>query len=245
MTVTTHAGRTFDRRQHFDPKSRAFPIRTVVGEQVPRVPKQWRPGIVINQGQEGRCVGYGWTGELLASPVRVKVKDEAAGNALADSVYLRAQQLDGFPDTTEGSSVIAGAKALVERGYMPEYRWVGVGGTPVIDDVIDTVVAHGPVVVGTNWLEAMYSTRPSGLVEVSGPVVGGHCWLVYGYHPSMRLRGEDWKARFEVLRFRNSWGPSYALDGSGFIKVEDMERLLKDDGEGCVPMRRAYGPKPS
>jgi hypothetical protein len=237
VSVTTHRDRTFDRRQHFDEASRAYPIRTVVGK-VERVAKQWRPGLTIDQGQEGECVGYGWTGELLASPVRVKVRDEAAGNALAHGVYQRAQQLDDWPgENYEGTAVIAGAKALVERGYMPEYRWAF-----GIDDVIDTLVAHGPVVVGTNWHDSMYETRPSGLIEVSGPVVGAHCWLLYGYHPSMRLRGEDWKARFEVVRMRNSWGLSYGLGGSGFVKVTDMAALLTDGGEACVPVRRAYGP---
>lgn len=237
MAVTTHNGRTFDRRVHFDEKSRAFPIRTVIGP-VARVPKQWRPGMTLDQGEEGTCVGHGWEAELLASPVRVKVADAAAGHQQAVGIYERAKQLDDEPgEAYEGTSVIAGAKVLVERGYMAEYRWAF-----GIDDLIDAVVAHGPVVVGTDWHDGMYQTRPSGLIEVGGPVVGGHCWLIYGYHPAMRIRGEDWKARYEVLRMRNSWGPTYGLGGSGLIKVEDMDALLKAQGECCVPTRRAYGP---
>lgn len=238
MTVTTHRDRQFDRRVHFDDKSRAFPIRTVIGEKVARVQRQWRPGLVLDQGAEGACVGFGWTGEMLASPTRVKVVNETAGNALARSIYQRAQQLDDWPgEDYEGSSVLAGAKALTERGYMPEYRWAF--GT---DDVIDTLVTHGPVVVGTDWYESMYETRPSGLVEVDGRLVGGHCWLLYGYHPRMRLAGEDWSLRFEVVRYRNSWGTDYGLDGTGFMKVEDLDRLLKVQGEAVVPVRRARGP---
>lgn len=238
MTVTTHRDRQFDRRVQFDPASRGFPIRAVVGTRVERREHQWRPGLTLDQGAEGACVGFGWTGEMLASPVRVKVVNEASGDSLARSIYQRAQQLDEWPgENYEGTSVLAGCKALVERGYMPEYRWAF-----GIDDVIDAVVGHGPVVVGTAWYDSMYETRPSGLVEVDGTVVGGHCWLVYGYHPRMRIRGEDWKARYEVLRFRNSWGYGYGHSGSGLIKVEDMDRLLKEQGEAVVPVRRAFGP---
>lgn len=242
--ATHPADRTFDRRPQFDERSRSYPIRAALPEQVERKAHQWRPGLVIDQGREGACVGFGWTGELLASPVRVKVPDDTAGDTLALDIYHQARTLDEWPgEDYEGTSVLAGAKALTERGYMPEYRWLGVGSpTSAIDDLIDTVIAHGCVVVGTNWHDSMYETRPSGLVEVSGPVVGGHCWLVYGYHPSMRITGEPWTARFEVLRFRNSWGPSYGNGGSALIKVEDMAGLLTDGGEGCVPVRRAYGP---
>lgn len=238
MAVTRHRDRTFDRRVHFDDKSRAFPIRSLIGPQVPRVERQWRPGLTVDQGSEGACVGFGWTGELLASPVRVKVTNETAGNTLARGIYTRAKQIDEYPgEDYDGTSVLAGAKVLVERGYMPEYRWAF-----GIDDLIDTIVAHGPVVVGTDWHDSMYETRPSGLIDISGPIVGGHCWLIYGYHPAMRIRGEDWKARYEVLRMRNSWGYGYGIGGSGLIKVEDMDTLLKAQGECCVPVRRAIGP---
>lgn len=132
-----------------------------------------------------------------------------------------------------GTSVLAGAKIVQSRGYIGEYRWCF-----GVEDVRDAVISEGPVVIGIPWHEGMYGTRESGLVEVSGGLVGGHCLLITGYHPSMRLRGEDYNERFKVFRWRNSWGPDYGVRGNGFIRYEDLRDLLKGWGEACVPMAR-------
>ena len=41
-----------------------------------------------------------------------------------------------------------------------------------------------------------------------------------------------------VLRITNSWGEDYGMGGDVFVKVNDFERLLKNGGEACIPMRR-------
>lgn len=224
--------RKFDWRPRFDPRSRNYGISTLLGS-VADEPRTWTPGVVLDQGSEGACVGFGWTGELLASPRPYPVSPLVA-NAYALGVYRAAKQIDEWEgDAYSGTSVLAGAKVIANTGAITEYRWAF-----SIDEVRDAVVAEGPVVIGIPWLSGMYDTRPSGLVDVSGQIVGGHCILITGYHPHMRIKGEGWLARHRVFRWRNSWGPGYGINGSGLIRYDDLAGLLAQQGEACVPVGR-------
>lgn len=215
-----------------DPRSLKYLVRNrlTVTEIVPRF---WTPGAVLDQGYEGACVGFGWTGELIAKPRPHTVSPER-GNQYARDYYYRCKEIDEWEGVDyEGTSVLAGAKVAKELGYITEYRWA-----TSITDVRDSVIQEGPVVIGIPWLSGMYETRRSGLVEVTGDEVGGHCILLTGYHPRMRIVGEDWYSRYEVFRWRNSWGTGYGKSGSGLIRAEDLRDLLSGWGEACVPIGR-------
>lgn len=218
-----------------DQKSLNFPVRAVMAAEVEKTPKQWTPPkTVLDQGREGACVGFGWTAELIGSPFPDPYVSEDNANLYARGLYKRAQQIDEWPgEAYDGTSVLAGAKVAQERGLIEEYRWAF-----SVEDLRDAVITTGPAVIGVPWYEGMYETRDSGLVEVSGPVVGGHCIYIYGYHPAMRIRGEDWNARYEVFRWRNSWGTAYGNNGSGLIRLEDLRDLLATWGEACIPITR-------
>ena len=216
---------------HHDERSLSHPVREVIGT-VKRRKRMWSVGDpVIDQGQEGACVGFGWTNELRAQPVVVKLPDPTA---FAFGLYKQAQKVDDQPgENYSGTSVLAGAKVVKSLGFMDGYKWAF-----GIDDVIDTIVAQGPVVLGIPWYDSMYDTRPSGLIDVSGEVVGGHCILADGYDPKARFAKEGLGNTFEVIRLRNSWGPDWGVHGDGYITVSDLAALLKADGEACVPVGR-------
>jgi hypothetical protein len=127
---------------------------------------------------------------------------------------------NNFPD---GASVLAGAKVAKATGMVSQYRWAF-----GIDDVVDTLIQRGPVVLGLNWYESMYETDRQGRVTVSGALVGGHCITAFGFHPKHPIFGP-------CVRWMNSWGPSYGLGGVGYITVPDLTRLLKENGEACIP----------
>lgn len=193
----------------------------------------WTEGAVLDQGQEGACVGFGWTGELLASPAPFRT-DSLTGSKYAQSIYEAAKKVDEYPgENYEGTSVLAGAKVLKDKGYLSEYRWAF-----SVEDIRNTIITQGPVVIGIPWLDGMYETRPSGLVDVSGPEVGGHCLVLTGYNPKMRIAGEGYFKRYEVFRWRNSWGTVYGKNGDGWIQASDLYTLLKQTGEACVPVGR-------
>ena len=233
----TETDRTFDWRPSHDPRSRLWSARAAIaatGGPITRRIRRWREGPVLDQGREGACVGFGWTGEVMSTPVAVRLADP---DTYARNLYRAAQRIDEWAgENYEGTSVLAGAKVVLGYGMIREYRWAF-----GIDDLIDTVCTLGPVVIGIPWLSGMYDTRPSGMVEVAGQVVGGHCVVVTGYHPGIRLAGEGWFARHEVLRWRNSWGTGYGLNGSAYVKAADLASQLAQSGEACVPMLRSFG----
>lgn len=225
-----------------DPRSLNYPIRELIGS-VDRKPRAWnQTNLKIDQRREGACVGFAWMNELLGSPKRVTVGDRstAAAENAALEFYRQAQRIDEYPgEAYSGTSVLAGAKVLQERGLIGGFRW-----SFSIDDFIDTLCADeedggGPLVCGLPWLASMGETLPNGLLEVNGRVAGGHAIKADAYHPKMRFAGQGWKY-YEVVRLAQSWGPIFGKSGNCFIKVEDLEGLLKMQGEACVPQGRKF-----
>jgi hypothetical protein len=214
--------RIFDQQTKHDPRSLDYPVRELF-KPVPVTSKFWSPGAVLDQGQEGACVGHGIAADLSASPVRVRGVD----HPYAQSIYMDARKIDGIPDSSgEGTSVNAGMKIAVERGFYTSYHWAF-----SLDDVIQSLLQVGPVVIGINWYAGMYEA-PDGVVSVSGECVGGHCILLTGYAKRYGRLGE-------VFRWRNSWGPGYGRNGNAYIKADDLGRLLIDEkGEAAIPVGR-------
>lgn len=224
--------RTFDWVSQHDPNSRKYSIRSILDQRnVVKKAQMWQEGIVLDQGSEGACVGFAWTGELLAEPEAPRVQPSFDyANSLAVSFYNEAKTIDEWPgENYEGTSVLAGAKVMRKAGFIGEYRWCF-----GVDDVRDAVISEGPVVIGIPWYNGMYDTLPNGLVKLSGKSTGGHAILITGYHPKMRFGN----ATEEVFRWRNSWGNDYGIGGSGWIKHKDLAKLLSENGEACVPMQR-------
>lgn len=239
--VTTHDPK-LDRVPQFDVRSRDYGIRSLIPASSLKN-KVWffggapyRSGQNLDQGNEGACVGFGWTGELISSPSVKRFKSQEIANAYARGFYAEAKKNDEWPgEDYEGSSVLAGAKVAALRGYIPEYRWAF-----GIDDLVGAVSHIGPVVVGTDWTEDMDNVLPNGLLSgTGGKVRGGHCYLIRGLilNPS-KAGGYERLGLDPVLRITNSWGKSYGRNGDVFVKVDDFEKLLKNGGEACIPMRR-------
>ena len=197
-------------RPRHDPRSRQYAIRDKI-DKVTSTARQWKAGIVLDQGSEGACVGFGWSGELACEPERYVVSDESAFE-----LYREAKEVDPWPGTDyEGTSVLAGAKVLKRRGQLLEYRWAF-----GIEDVRDAILTHGPVVLGIPWYSGMYDA-PNGRVTVSGSVVGGHCILATGYRPG-------------YFMLRNSWGEGWGNGGDAEITEQDLAFLLDQNGEACI-----------
>lgn len=210
-----------DRMPYKDPRSRDYPIRALLAAPVRRKAVKWGypANFPLDQGEEGACVGFGWCAELGSAPVMY-----ATTNPYAFAYYQAARQEDRAMGNNwaEGASVLAGAKVAKRAGMINEYRWA-FGA----NDVIDTLVSKGPVVLGVNWYESMYSTDENGLVSVWGDVVGGHCITAIGYDPHKSGIGP-------CILWLNSWGPSYGTRGVGYLRVADLVRLLGEGGEACI-----------
>ena len=227
--------RKLDWRPRFDERSRNFPISAVVRKTVRRKNRLWKVGPILDQGQEGACVGFGWTAEALATPVavnlsKVKARVPRQPQPFAQYVYKFAKTIDEWEgEDYDGTSVLAGAKAMQTFALLKEYRWAF-----SIDEMIDGLISKGPVVLGIPWYEGMYEA-PNGVLKVSGENVGGHCILAVGYTvSSQKLGGKP------SVTLQNSWGKEWGINGLAEIEVSELEKLLKD-GEACMPISRKFG----
>ena len=195
------------------------------------VRKVWDEGTILDQGSEGACVGFAWTGELLAEPAAPKTQPSAEyANKLASVFYHDAKKVDEWPgENYDGTSVLAGAKVMHARGLIGEYRWCF-----SIKDVRNALIEEGPVVIGIPWFDGMYETDSNGVVQISGDLAGGHAIVLTGYDPQFKIGN----VTEEHFKWTNSWGDDYGIDGSGWISRRNLEFLLAQSGEACVPMQR-------
>lgn len=199
----------------FDNKSLEYPMRALVTGLYPRS-KIWNIRQRLNQGQLPRCVGYSIAMEIGMQPYYHNVTDY-----LADILYLEGQKIDYWPgEGYDGTSVLAGMITAKKLGFFHEFRWA-LPPNP-LEDMILTVGNKGPVVCGTNWYQGMFTPDASGFVHPTGAIVGGHAYVIsqvnigqgYFYSP-------------------NSWG-----DAGFKITFADMDKLIHENGEVCIPVRR-------
>lgn len=209
----------FGRLIQFDKRSRNYPIRALIVPSAKPRSYTWSCGIVLNQGNESSCTGNAVAHEAAARPVVVSGITELT----ASTLYIRARQIDEWPgEDYDGSSVLAAMKAGQERGWYKEYRWA-FGEA----DLALAIGHKGPAVLGINWYEGMEEIDSKGMLQVTGGVLGGHAILCNGY-----------SATKKIYRLHNSWGPAWGINGECFISSADMTRLLKEDGEACIPVVR-------
>lgn len=209
------------RLEQFDDRSKQFPIRPMLPTGLPPRSYNWRCCVNLDQKREGACVGFAWAHELAARPAEI---DGVVDN-IGRTIYKKAQVLDEWPgENYEGTSVLAGVKAVqtLYPGAINEYRWAF-----GIDDVLQTLSYHGPVVLGVKWYSGMYTPDADGMIKVTGDLVGGHAILARGINVKQRK-----------VRLHNSWGASWGKSGCAFLSFDDLALLLKRKGEACVPVHR-------
>ncbi len=206
------------RRHAPDPRDSAFPMAAVLPQRSVRPYRYWwTGGAWLDQGAYSTCVGHAWAHWTEDGPIT------HPGTIDPVAIYREAAVLDVWPENDAGdlhfgTSVRAGAQALQARGRISEYRWAS-----SVDDVITAVLEVGPVVVGTWWTEGMMEPDAEGIIRYRGSPLGGHAYLINGANTD---RG--------VVRIKNSWGKGWGVNGTAFLRIEDLDALIRDDGEACL-----------
>lgn len=222
--------RTLDRIVRFDEQSRAFPMSEVLRE-VTYKPRSytWNIYDVLDQGEEGACVGFGCTHELMARPAVVL----GLTNSDGFRYYNMAKTLDAWEgENYDGTSVIAGAKAIRLAGFIKEFRWIFADP----DEVIKTLGYFGPIILGVYWHQNMFDTNEEGMIYPTGPIIGGHCIIANGimYNKSNPMKSK--------IKLQNSWGTDWGVGGSCYMYLDDLINLVRNDGEMCVFVGRSQTP---
>jgi len=207
-----------------DERDHNFPMRALLPKKALDKPRAYRyhnaSGWWGDQGDSPHCVGYSLAHFIEDGPV---THSGTAPIVNPVDIYRRAQDIDEWPGTDyDGTSVRAGMKALQEKGFIKEYRWMW-----TIDEIIACLSAIGPVPVGTVWTYDMFFPNAKGVVRPTGHEAGGHAYLINGYNLKTRL-----------FRFKNSWGRLWGDDGHGWISFDDFKILLDNYGEAAFAIEQ-------
>lgn len=187
------------------------------------------PSLPMNQGSTGTCVAHAWRGFLMAAPMMTR--DAPDPYEMYRKIILLDEWTDNDHEATaqnisalqSGTSVRAGVKLLQDSGHIESYVWAASA-----EDCARWILTRSTVVMGTDWTSGLDHPDPrTGRVQVTGPVLGGHAWLLTGYN---RLTG--------LFRAMNSWGPTWGLKGQFYISYDDLDLLIRREGEACAAVEQ-------
>lgn len=207
-----------------DPRDLEYPMRLAL-TALPVLPKYkyWPIGKVWNQGSSPHCVGFAWTQWMTTSPTRQPTSFD--GDAHGHALYAICKTRDGIPNI-DGTYVRVAAAVLKDQGRAAAYLWA-----LTIGELKAWVLTKGPVVVGTNWYQAMFTPDSRGVLSVTGQIIGGHAWTLRGYSETRKQ-----------FRMVNSWGRSWGQNGEAWISEADVDRLVfREGGEAVTAVETVPG----
>ncbi len=203
----------------YDRRNLDYPLRAVVPTTTTRKRRTWRNGKWHgDQGKTSSCTGFAATHLLKDGPVGQgrKLPNPAE---FAYRVYRAGQQIDpwagGPTRADDGSTIDAIMRILKAEGFISSFHFAY-----TIDDVILGLLEGGPVNFGTRWFSGMSQPSAEGIMKPTGAFEGGHAYKADAINLTTSL-----------VRVKNSWGLAYGKKGFAYISLEDIEKLLNENGE--------------
>lgn len=177
---------------------------------------EWpNPQPILNQEDTNHCVGFSGAQWGNTLPVNDQYTDRD-GHA----IYYECKVIDGEPGEENGSYIRSLGQALKARKRVTAYAFAA-----NVEEAIEWLKVKGPVVAGTNWYDDMFFPDSFGLVAATGPLVGGHAYLMNGFDPNT-----------DELLYINSWGKNWGADGHFRLSLMDAKMLHTMDGELMVTL---------
>lgn len=213
--------------QSFDVKNELYPVAAALDPAAALAPRRWVLADRINQGNAPKCVGASLGQELNSTPIVIPISHPFT----MDNIYNRAQLLDEWEGIGyDGTSLLAGLKALKEWGYITEYRWA-----TSAEDVAASLSQLGPVIMAGPWLTGMFQPDVNGRVLVTGTSGNiGHCYEL-----------GELEGNLADVVIEQTWGPAWSrypgIDGGwrGRLALEDVRRLLAMGTQAAIITGRA------
>lgn len=209
------------RQKVHDPRSKHFPAALAVDKA------NWRSKSIRiydpspNPNQTiGNCTACAKSMQMNAKDNRVKgvVLDMDDAN----TIYHLSTTMDPFqgewPPTDTGSSGLASAKAAQKLGLGGAYSHVFNGA----DGVVQLIQEEHVVSVGTWWYNDMFTPNANGIIEPTGPQVGGHQYAARGYD-----------VKRDLVLIRCWWGTYRDV----WIAREHLNELILDGGDAHIQDR--------
>lgn len=207
-----------------DERDKQFPAATRRRMESDEWRYWWPSGWHGNQGRTPQCVAYAVFHAWIDGPVTAGMMGYDYEPPMTPTwLYCESQARDPWDGDCsnhqyDGTSVRAAAKAMVDFGYIDEYRWVF-----DVDELCEAVIDEGPVIMGSRWDNGMMDTDEEGYVHVTGSGNYGHAYVINGVNMDR-----------EVARIKNSWGREWGYDGYAWISLDDLGLLMEPDWvEGC------------
>ncbi|MEU5660065.1 hypothetical protein ABZ802_31280 [Streptomyces sp. NPDC047737] len=194
----------------------------------------------------GSCTGNAATAllSILLTPEQafaaaLNLADAAMAEHFAIGLYADATSCDQWSDATwptqdVGSSGLGVAKAMHKRGLIDQY------GHATSAAQLCTLLQTGPVLMGMPWHAAMSDPGPDGFVDADpswadSPLEGGHEVCITALD-DIAIEDGAIDADHTVLRFRQSWGPSWGDHGDGRLRLSTY-LALRDQIDLIQPRR--------
>jgi hypothetical protein len=182
----------------------------------PSAGKVWTNIEQLDQKQTGHCVGFGKA--QFCNTLGSENIDDHYTDADGHAIYYECKIIDGEPGAENGSSVHSGAKALLNRKRIKGYAWA-----TKTAEITAWILNYGPVDVGTDWYDGMFTPNSLGFIKPTGSIAGGHDYIIIGVDDT-----------FSYYIIKNSWGPDWGIKGCAKILISDFEKLLNANGEAMV-----------
>jgi hypothetical protein len=208
------------RIEEHDPRSLNYPAPRA---EVQRSVLWGHHAPVLNQGDISACTGNATAQLINTDPFTPARKNGYLTEADALKLYELATTLDdcpgSYPPDDTGSSGQAVAQAGVQLGYFSGFNHA------FGFDHFGAALQLQPVIVGTNWMQGMFTPDSNGFVTPTGDIVGGHEYLALGI---------DYDA--QKVTFLNSWSDSWGQQGRFFMTFDSFTQLLNSGGDAVAPV---------
>lgn len=209
--------RGFGRAFVFDPQDTRFMVRDVLSKERPESTRKfwWANGAWLNQEHKPLGVEFAWRHYLADNGLDFSWPE--------GELHRRACELESDSDAT---TIRAAAKVLREAGIISQYRWAY-----DVEDVVQTLLTKGPLVVGTEWFAAMNYPNAAGMIQADGPRVGSQAYVLNGVDTNR-----------ELVRAKLAWGRSWGKNGYALISFYNLDRLMWENGDACFAYLNKFVP---